>query len=174
MRKLMAGVAFVAAMTAAGSARADAFGGLWLTENGKAVVELTPCDGQSICGSIYWLREDAKQYDYMNPDAAARRKPLCGMKFMGGFRPDGLAAWEDGSIYKIDDGETYHAEMNINEDGTLHLRGHVGISLLGKSQTWTRVNPAQYKRCDAPTAAYDPALERQGASGGKPAGSVND
>lgn len=172
MRRIVPAVAALMFLMVPSMAKADAFGGLWLTENGKAVVELAPCPEQSICGSIYWLREDAKQYDYMNPDPAQRQRPICGLKFLGGFRADGLASWEGGSIYKIDDGDTYHAEMSINDDGTLHLRGHIGVSFIGKSQTWTRVNPAQYKKCDGPTGAYDPALERKDE--GKKAGSVNE
>lgn len=172
MRRIVPAVAALMFLAMPNAAKADAFGGLWLTENGKAVVELAPCPEQSICGSIYWLREDAKQYDYMNPDPELRQRPLCGLKFMGGFRPDGLAAWEGGSIYKIDDGDTYHAEMSINDDGTLHLRGHIGVSFIGKSQTWTRVNPAQYKRCEGPVGAFDPALARKDTA--KKAGSVNE
>lgn len=172
MRRIVPALTVLMFLAMPNAAKADAFGGLWLTENGKAVVELAPCPEQSICGSIYWLREDAKQYDYMNPDPKLRQRPLCGMKFLGGFRADGLAAWEGGSIYKIDDGDTYHAEMSINDDGTLHLRGHIGVSFIGKSQTWTRVNPAQYKRCEGPVGAFDPALERKDTA--KKTGSVNE
>lgn len=172
MRRVVPCVAALLFMAVPSAAQADAFGGLWLTENGKAVVELAPCPERSICGSIYWLREDAKQYDYMNPDPAKRTRPICGMKFLGGFRADGLAGWDGGSIYKIDDGDTYHAEMEINDDGTLHLRGHIGLSFIGKSQTWTRVNPAEYKKCEGPVGAYDPALARTDEV--KESGAVND
>jgi uncharacterized protein (DUF2147 family) len=174
MRKSLLTLAVgLAVTTAPAAARADAFGGLWLTENGKAVVELAPCPERSICGSLYWLRDDAKQYDYQNPDPALRKRPLCGLRILWGFKPDGLAAWEDGTIYKADDGDTYHAEMEIMEDGRLHLRGHVGIALLGKSQNWTRVNPAQYPQCKGPKGDYDPALARADGPE-RPAGTVND
>ncbi|MBU0799513.1 MAG: DUF2147 domain-containing protein, partial [Alphaproteobacteria bacterium] len=69
-RLIMAATAAIIVMAPA-TARADAFSGLWLTENGKAVVELKPC-ANSICGNIHWLRADAKQYDYQNPEEAAR------------------------------------------------------------------------------------------------------
>lgn len=134
---------------------ADPVEGLWLVENGKAVVEMKSCDQDSLCGAIRWLRDDAKQYDYKNPDESKRHTPLCGMQILWGFTHEAAGSWDDGKIYKADDGDIYHAIVSMNDDGTLHLRGHVGISLLGKSQTWARVNAADYPRCTGPVGAYD-------------------
>jgi uncharacterized protein (DUF2147 family) len=157
MKKWMSAAALTAVLlcAAAPAARANGVEGLWMVENGKAVVELSPCNSDSLCGSIRWLRDDAKQYDYKNPDAEKRHVPLCGMKILWGFKRVGTGVWEDGSIYKADDGDTYHAEVRLNNDGTLHVRGHIGISFIGKSQTWKRVQPADYPRCTGPKGEYD-------------------
>lgn len=155
MRRILLGAAALLLLT--GTAQAQDFDGLWMTENGRAVVELAPCEGNSICGEIYWLHPDAKQYDYKNSNAELRQTPLCGLKILWGFRPDGPHSWKDGTIYKADDGDVYHAQMNLRPDGSLHLRGYVGIPMLGKSQTWHRVSPADYTRCAGPTTAFDPA-----------------
>lgn len=163
----VAAAAFLTAPTVASAA----VEGLWMVENGKAVVELARCEGASLCGSIHWLREDAKQYDYQNENAALRETPLCGLKILWGFTQAGPDAWADGMIYKADDGDTYHAEVRLNDDGTLYLRGHVGVSFLGKTQTWTPVSASQYKKCQGPTGTYDPALARKDKSR---ANGVND
>ena len=36
------------------------------------------------------------------------------------------------------DGETYRCTMRVREDGSLRVRGYVGVPLLGKTQIWTR------------------------------------
>ncbi|MEC7029591.1 MAG: DUF2147 domain-containing protein, partial [Pseudomonadota bacterium] len=51
---------------------------------------------------------------------------------------------------KADDGDMYDADVELNQDGTLHVRGYMGIALLGKSQTWTRVQPEDYPMCTIP------------------------
>lgn len=171
MRKIMIGAAALM-MLAAGPAQArDNVNGLWLTENGRAVVELAPC-GNSLCGALHWLHPEARQYDYKNSNAELRTTPLCGLKILWGFQPDGPVAWKDGTIYKADDGDIYNAQLSLRDDGKLHLRGYVGVPMFGKTQTWTRVDAADYKKCDGPTGPYDPALAAPVRR--KPAGNLND
>jgi uncharacterized protein (DUF2147 family) len=141
--------------TASPSYASEAFG-TWLVENGKAVVEIKQC-GSDVCGQLIWLRDDANQYDYKNPNFSDRNKPLCNIRLLWGFKDLGNGRYEDGQIYKADDGDIYNANMNLVEQNKLHLRGYVGIPILGKSQYWTRVNPADYKRCKGAVGAFDPA-----------------
>ncbi|MDX5321855.1 MAG: DUF2147 domain-containing protein [Bacteroidota bacterium] len=58
-----------------------------------------------------------------------------------GFKYDDDHAWSDGTIYDPKEGKTYSCKMwfengNINE---LKMRGYVGISMLGRTDNWTRV-----------------------------------
>lgn len=44
-----------------------------------------------------------------------------------------------GEILDPENGKTYKCKMKLSEDGNkLEVRGFVGFSLLGRSQTWTR------------------------------------
>ena len=120
--------------------------GLWLTENERAVIELSECM-QGLCGEVYWITDGGLQYDQYNPDESMRNRPMCGLPILWGFEKDEPGRWEDGHIYKADEGDTYSANLTLMEDGRLKLRGYVGLSLFGKTQIWTPVSQGQYKPC---------------------------
>lgn len=49
------------------------------------------------------------------------------------------AEYNDGTILDPDTGSIYRCRVRLGDDGRkLSLRGYVGISLLGRSQTWVR------------------------------------
>jgi uncharacterized protein (DUF2147 family) len=141
MLRLTLGLALVLAGPAA-SAAADTVFGRWLVEGGEAVVEIAPC-GARACGRLVWLQsqwaaDGSPKRDANNPDPAARMRPLCGLELITGLEPAGDGAWEDGEIYSARDGRTYGVEIAPDGEDRLHVRGYLGISLLGGSQVWTR------------------------------------
>lgn len=118
--------------------------GYWLTENGKAIVEFSQCDGAKLCGHIVWTanpRDDAGKLklDDQNPDPALRSQPVCGIRLIGGMTPVSATEFEDGWVYNPRSGDTYSAEVRVLSADQLKMRGYLGISLLGSSQTWSRV-----------------------------------
>ena len=47
--------------------------------------------------------------------------------------------WEDGTIYDPMSGKTYDCTMKIKDGGkSLDIRGYIGVSLFGRTSTWTR------------------------------------
>lgn len=133
------------AATAFWSAGVQAATGLWATEGGKSHVEIAPC-GEKLCGSIVWLKEPlddegAAKTDKNNPDEALRDRPIVGLPLLAGFVPGEAAnEWVDGTIYNPEDGETYSCTMTLQSDGSLKVRGYVGLPIFGKSQIWTPAN----------------------------------
>ncbi len=127
---------------------ADGVEGYWLTENKRAVIEIEECDA-SVCGHIYWIIEGGMQFDEHNDNPELRKTPLCGMKILKDFEKTDAGEWENGTIYKADDGDIYKANMELQDDGTLRVRGYVGIPLLGKTQIWSRVSDDDYETCAA-------------------------
>jgi uncharacterized protein (DUF2147 family) len=117
--------------------------GPWLTENKRGVIELFPC-ADKVCGRLAWMiepmRHGAPAVDEDNPKPELRQRPLCGMTILGDFRETEPNHWEDGWIYDPDSGKTYHATMTLEQNGTLRLRGYIGIPLFGESQHWTRAD----------------------------------
>lgn len=120
--------------------------GYWLTENKRSVIHVQPCE-QGLCGTIHWIVAGGMQVDAKNPDETKRTRPMCGMPILWGFSPDGESAWKNGKIYKADDGDMYDANISLQKDGTLRLRGYVGLPMFGKTQIWSRVNEADYPAC---------------------------
>jgi uncharacterized protein (DUF2147 family) len=125
---------------------ADPATGLWLTQNERSVIEIKPCE-KSLCGYVYWIIDGGMQYDEHNPDPQKRAQALCGLPILWGFEREDTGEWNSGKIYKADDGDLYDANLEILEDGTLKVRGYMGLSFLGKTQIWNRVSADQYDVC---------------------------
>jgi len=120
---------------------ADAVLGTWLTASGKAKVTIYK-DGAKYNGKITWLKnptyEDGKvKVDKNNPDKTKQTVPLLGLNMLKGFVFDD-GEWEDGTIYDPENGKTYSCTIKYR-DGMLDLRGYIGISLIGRTQTWFRI-----------------------------------
>jgi uncharacterized protein (DUF2147 family) len=125
----------------------DAIVGLWRTDptdKGYAHVEVTLQDGRYE-GRVVWLSEpdfppgDSQagqpKADRLNPDPVLRQRPILGLSMMAGFRfVDGV--WRGGRIYDPETGKTYKCTLRLAADGTLKVRGYIGISLLGRTTVW--------------------------------------
>lgn len=123
--------------------------GRWLTQGKSAVVEIYRCGDGALCGRLSWLRmrpvdreHNPQAADIHNPDPGLRRRSLCGLTIMSGFHANGPDRWEGGSLYDPESGNTYTGRISLNPDGTLSLRGYVGIPLFGRSEEWTRFTQA--------------------------------
>ena len=136
--------------------------GLWITEEETSVIRIQECDA-GLCGDIHWLAPDARQFDTENRDRSLRDRPLCGLEILRDFEqnPDNPAEWRDGEVYAADDGRTYSARIRVQGPDELELRGYRGIALIGRSQTWVRVDQEDYPRCEPPGATT--ASSRWGA-----------
>jgi uncharacterized protein (DUF2147 family) len=119
--------------------------GVWATEGAKSHVKIADCGGGQLCGSIIWLEEPQDKggkdkVDSENPDPAMRTRKILGLALLNGFAHDGASnVWTGGTIYNPNDGKTYSCKMTLQDPKTLRVRGYVGLSLLGKTQIWNRV-----------------------------------
>ena len=114
--------------------------GEWLAPAGDAKARLTPC-GAGVCGAIVWLKRPNDPAtgrpvtDTHNPDPAQRARPVVGMRFLNGFRPDGDNRWTGGHIYDPKSGKTYDSKQSLDGKGDLKLEGCVGPFC--QAQIWT-------------------------------------
>ena len=144
MKKIFSGLALAACIVWAGAARAQSqdVQGWWMDRAGKAGIYIAPCGGQ-LCGKIEWLRvpldkAGKPKTDIHNNDPALRPRLLCGLQILGNFTPGDDGRWRGGWIYDPESGNTYKSVMHVGDDGKLHVRGYIGITLIGRSTVWTK------------------------------------
>ena len=66
-------------------------------------------------------------------------QPVVGMRIMWGLEGEG-SVWKEGYIMDPKSGKTYRCKLRVEDDNvTMHVRGYSGVSLLGRTQTWYRV-----------------------------------
>jgi len=128
--------------------------GTWLTASGVAQVRIFPCPGEAtgpLCGVVAALFNpkgpDGKvvapeaMTDFRNGNAALRGRKVLGMPVIWGFKATSdPSTFEGGRIYDAENGKTYSANISLQPDGKLRLRGYVGSPMLGETQLWTRVS----------------------------------
>lgn len=130
-------------------ADADAILGLWSLTDRKAQFEIYKC-GSEYCGKISYLSEPNYPsteklgfaglpiMDLQNPDPALRGRSLLGLPLLEGFRYVGGDTWEGGRIYNPEDGKKYRCKLWLDGENQLKVRGYLGFSLFGRTETWVR------------------------------------
>lgn len=121
---------------------ADAVIGEWYTKDSKALVQIYKA-GDVYNGKIIWLKnpkndDGTDKLDTNNPDESKRSNPIIGLNLVNGFTYKGKNKWGDGTIYDPDNGKTYSCKMTLSDENELKVRGFIGVSLLGRTQVWTR------------------------------------
>lgn len=145
--KLTALIALLVAVTPAIGQKytADMILGKWLNEDKDAHIEITK-DAGKYYGKIVWLRDPidtltAKpKVDDKNSDVTLQSRPVLGLLILKDFTFDGEDEWSEGTIYDPKNGKTYDCYMEIGVTGILKIRGYIGISWIGRTTYWTRVN----------------------------------
>jgi uncharacterized protein (DUF2147 family) len=67
-----------------------------------------------------------------------RNQPVVGMSILWGMTKQG-EEYQGGEVLDPENGKIYRAKMRLEDAGkTLHVRGFIGISLLGRTQVWMR------------------------------------
>jgi uncharacterized protein (DUF2147 family) len=123
--------------------------GLWRnvddrTGFSKGIVRITPEKDGSYSGTII---KSIPRPDYtpketcQNCPAPYTNKPIIGLKILTGLKkdPDSEGKFKDAKILDPLSGHIYSAKARLSSDGRrLTMRGYVGVSMLGRSQSWFR------------------------------------
>jgi len=64
-------------------------------------------------------------------------KPVLGMQFLWGLRNEGNGQWGGGKIIDPKTGKIYRVKITV-DGNKLHVRGYIGVSLLGRTQIWVK------------------------------------
>jgi len=123
--------------------KADDIVGTWLTGTGKAHIKIDNIKGFYF-GRIVWLKEphnndNKPKTDINNPDKSKQNLNLLGLRLLDGFEYKSENNWERGTIYDPENGKTYSCKIYLDNKNTMKIRGYIGISLIGRTDTWTRI-----------------------------------
>jgi len=125
----------------AAKAQTDQIEGLWYNDVKSGKILITRDKDGKFYGKVVWLKEPLKngkpKVDELNEDEKLRSRPRLGLPVLYGFVKDGDNKYTDGKIYDPNNGKTYSCNMTFKGD-KLDIRGYVGISLFGRTTTWTR------------------------------------
>ena len=116
--------------------------GRWLSGDKTGWIEIRLVAGKPIgTASGSTDPDEAPRFDDLNPDPALRARSLLGITILQGFTYAGDGVWKGGTIYDPNSGNTYKSTMTLVDRDTLKVRGYIGVSLFGRSDTWTRDDP---------------------------------
>ncbi len=130
--------------------------GNWKPSNGRSVVQIYKGNSENgedptkYYGKIVWLLEPNDEdgnprTDVNNDKDELKSKPLKGLvivKDMEFEEVDGkIVSWDGGTIYDPNNGSTYdfEAEIDKKNKNVMDGRGYIGVSLFGRTDTWTRL-----------------------------------
>jgi uncharacterized protein (DUF2147 family) len=147
-------LALVVLFASSASAQQTGVMGTWLTASGVAQVKIGPCSNPKdgpVCGFIVGLINPKGPNgqvvapevatDYRNENPALQSRKVIGMPLIWGFtKTSDPNTFEGGQIYNGENGKIYTANMSLQPDGKLRLRGYVGTPLFGETQIWTRIS----------------------------------
>jgi uncharacterized protein (DUF2147 family) len=130
-----------AAFQSIAQTEADGALGVWYSEGKESKIEIYK-KGDRYFGKVAWVSrknaDGSPVLDVNNPDVKLRSRPITGIVLMHDFKHAGKNVWEDGKIYDPKNGKTYSCKMTLISKNQLNVRGYVGISLMGRTTTWTR------------------------------------
>ena len=132
----------------AGSVAAQDLSGIWQqiddkSGSPKALIEIRKESNGTFTGKIIKVTPRpgyTPQKTCNNCPAPYTNQPILGMDILTGLKHvDGTENYEKGRVIDPLSGKVYDAKVRINANGKrLTLRGYMGVSALGRSQTWIR------------------------------------
>ncbi|RZJ21549.1 MULTISPECIES: DUF2147 domain-containing protein [unclassified Acinetobacter] len=112
-----------------------------VTKKPLSVVQFTETSNGVLSAKIVDVLEDSESQKCSKCKGKFYNKPLQGIQIVTGLKKTGTRSYDGGKITDPKNGKTYSFNAKLSEDGkTLSGRGYIGVSALGRSQTWIRTN----------------------------------
>ncbi|MEN9417622.1 MAG: hypothetical protein RI988_1242 [Pseudomonadota bacterium] len=147
LRGALAACALAAGALGAGAAFAQATpAGLWKTiddetKQEKSFVRIVD-GGGTLTGRIERILDPTKADAKCDKCEGARKdQKVLGMAIIEGVKRDaGHDHWDGGTILDPNNGKVYKVRLTPKDGGkVLEVRGYVGMPMIGRTQTWVRV-----------------------------------
>lgn len=114
---------------------AASISGNWVTKGGRALVRLNGSGNGSIVKVLRKKSTDTGKCGKCR--GRLKNRPIAGLPIVTGMKKVGNNEWSGGRILDPENGKYYRCKMTL-KGNKLYVRGYVGVSLLGRTQTWTR------------------------------------
>jgi uncharacterized protein (DUF2147 family) len=138
---MIAVILLLSSLSLAAQIKADDIVGVWLTGGKEPAKIQIYRSGDKYYGRIAWLKypeENGRaRLDANNPDKDKRKQPIIGLVILTNFKFD-EDEWNGGKIYDPESGKTYSCNISLKDKNTVKIRGYIGISLIGRTETWVR------------------------------------
>jgi uncharacterized protein (DUF2147 family) len=127
---------------AAFSLQAQSVCGKWVTTNNKtgqneSVIEIF-LSGGKLYGKIVKILVSGKENAVCEKcEGDDHNKPILGMQIIRGLKPDG-DEYNGGKILDPMSGKFYKCKISLDGADKLKVRGYIGVSLAGRTETWKR------------------------------------
>lgn len=155
-------MAISSSLALAATPAADTILGKWWFPKKNGQMEIVKEKGVYVGKVVTY--DDADALDEHNPDPELAKRPFIGIQMLADFTYDADSKqWVDGTIYDGESGKTYKCKMWFTDEDAkqmkLNVRGYVGISILGRTEIFTRVTPEDERRAaeEAAKKAAEPA-----------------
>lgn len=111
------------------------------TKKPLSVVQFTETSKGVLSAKIVDVLEASEQSKCSKCEGKFHNKSLKGLQIVSGLKNTDANIYDHGKITDPKNGKTYSFNAKLSPDGkTLSGRGYLGISALGRSQTWVRAN----------------------------------
>ena len=110
------------------------------TKKERSIVRITEQNGElkGVVEKLFDQPGDDPAHLCKECEDERKDKPIVGMTILWGLKKEG-DAWTGGEILDPKNGKIYRCKMTLSADGkSLNVRGFIGISLIGRTQTWLR------------------------------------
>lgn len=105
------------------------------TGKARTIIKIWETPNKTLQGKVVKVFSENIPFNELN-----NKQPSVGMVILSGLRAS-HNHWGDGKIYNPENGKTYECYARVADNGKrLDVKGYVGIPILGRSQTWERVD----------------------------------
>ncbi len=125
------------------SAEGQTIFGTWKTidpDTGKdeSIIEVFKKNDKAYAKVIEIFKEEDRDKTCIYCKGPNKDKPILGLVILKGLKQDG-DEWSGGKILDPKNGKYYKCYITLTTKDKLKLRGYIGISLLGRTEYWYRV-----------------------------------
>jgi uncharacterized protein (DUF2147 family) len=149
MKKIVALIIVFGSMIGSNAVFAQDITGIWQhiddkSGNPHATIEIRKESNNTYSGTVINLIKRpgySPSPNCVNCPAPYTNQPILGMTVLKGLKNiEGTSTYNQGRVIDPLNGQVYDAKMKLNPSGKrLSLRAYMGASILGRNQTWIRI-----------------------------------